>query len=271
MFVSHGSPLALMEDDFKQALRRFGAQTRPAKHVVVVSAHWQGVRPVRVTGSARPDTVRDFEGFPSWLSSFNYRCPGDPALAQRIADILNAMGVKSTLDPTRGLDSAAWGPLSIIYPLAKVPVIQVSLPAPVAPEEMLSIGRALGPLRREGVLLLGSGGIVHNLSRMRFDVRDPSTETWAMAFDNWMRDRIEAMDIEAICQYRTKAPMAHLAAPTSEHLDPLFFALGTRLPGDVVSWLVEGFHAGNLSLRSFVLAGQRPEDQRLPAELTFGG
>jgi len=269
VFVSHGSPLAVMDEDFKQALRRFGAQTRPPKHLVVVSAHWQGPRPVRVTGSARPETIRDFEGFPSWLSTFSYRCPGDPVLAQRIVDMLNAAGINAAVDPSRGLDSAAWGPVSIMYPSAKVPVIQVSLPAPVEPEEMLTIGRTLSLLRREGTLVIGSGGLVHNLSRVSFDMRSPSTEGWAMAFDNWMREHIEALDIEVLCQYRRKAPMAHLAAPTSEHLDPLFFALGARLPGDVVSWLTEGFHGGNLSLRSFALAGRRPEDQRLPPDLTF--
>jgi 4,5-DOPA dioxygenase extradiol len=174
------------------------------------------------------------------------------------------------VDATRGLDSAAWIPLSLIYPSAKVPVLQISLPVPVEPDEMLAIGEALAPLRRDGVMLMGSGGLVHNASRVEFDVHDPPTEPWAMAFDEWMRDRIESLDLDAIRAYRSKGPMAHLAAPTSEHLDPLFFVLGARMAGDYVSTLVEGFHAGTLSLRSFVLAGRRSEDRRLPDELAFG-
>ena len=270
IFISHGSPLALVENEFKQALRSFGAHMRLPKAILVVSAHWQAVRPLRVTGSQRPGTLHDFDGFPAWLSSTTYGCPGSPAMAERVTTVLGGAGVAAVLDSQRGLDSGAWGPLSLMYPSAQVPVVQLSIPAPTTPEEMLAIGAAVAPLRREGMMLVGSGGIVHNLSMARFDSRKESPELWAMAFDEWMRDRIEALDIDTLCQYRRKAPQAHLAAPTSEHLDPLFFSLGARLTGDVVSTLAEGFHAANLSLRSFILKGQRSEDHRLPTELTLG-
>jgi 4,5-DOPA dioxygenase extradiol len=185
--------------------------------------------------------------------------------------VLGEAGFAAVVDDKRGLDSGAWAPLSLMYPSAQVPVLQLSLPAPVTPEDMLAVGAALAPLRREGMMLIGSGGIVHNPSMIRFDARKSSPELWAISFDEWMRDRVEALDIETLCQYRRKAPQAHLAAPTSEHLDPLFFTLGARLPGDVVSTLAEGFHAANLSLRSFILKGKRSEDHRLPNELTLGG
>jgi 4,5-DOPA dioxygenase extradiol len=268
VFISHGSPLALVDAAFKQALRLFGAHLRPPKSILVVSAHWQSVRPLRITSSARPDTLHEFEGFPAWLSSLSYKCPGSPALAGQMVAMLTAAGIPAIQDPRRGLDSGAWGPLSLIYPNAKVPVVQLSLPAPATPEEMLAIGGALAPLRRDGVMLLGSGGLVHNPSRARFDEREGSTESWALAFDDWVREHVEALDVAALAQYRSRGPMAHLAAPTSEHLDPLFFVLGARLDGDRVSTLVEGFHATNVSLRSFVLAGRRPADRRLPDELS---
>jgi 4,5-DOPA dioxygenase extradiol len=268
IFVSHGSPLALVDADFKQALRVYAAHLRPPLHILVVSAHWTSVRPLRVTSSARPDTLHEFEGFPSWLSSVTYKCPGAPALAESIVATLAGAGIAAMPDPRRGLDSGAWGPLSLLYPNAKVPVVQLSLPAPAAPADMLAIGAALAPLRREGVMLLGSGGIVHNPSWTRFNERDPRTEPWAAAFDDWVRERVESLDVDTLANYRTRGPMPHLAAPTSEHLDPLFFVLGARLAGDRVSTLSEGFHAGNLSLRSFVLAGRRDTDRRLPDELS---
>jgi 4,5-DOPA dioxygenase extradiol len=270
LFISHGSPLALVENEFKQALRSFGAHMRLPKAVLVVSAHWPAVRPLRVTGSESPATMHDYDGFPTWLSSVTYRCPGSPAMAERVVTVLGGAGLAAVVDPQRGLDSGAWCPLSLMYPSAQVPVLQLSIPAPATPEEMLAIGAAVAPLRREGMMLVGSGGIVHNPSMVRFDARQSSPELWAMAFDEWMRDRIEALDIETLCQYRRKGPQAHLAAPTSEHLDPLFFSLGARLTGDVVFPLAEGFHAANLSLRSFVLKGKRSEDNRLPTELTLG-
>lgn len=257
-----------MDAPFKQALRLFGAHLRPPKSILVVSAHWATVRPLRVTSSDKPETLHEFTGFPVWLSSVSYKCPGDPGLADRVTQLLARADIQTVEDSRRGLDSGAWGPLSLIYPNAKVPVVQLSLPAPTEPREMLAIGAALAPLRREGVMLVGSGGLVHNESRARFDERGGPSEPWALAFDEWMRDRVHAMDVETLVEYRTQGPMAHLAAPTSEHLDPLFFVFGAHLPGDQVTTLFEGFHATNLSLRSFVLAGRRPSDKRLPDELS---
>lgn len=268
VFISHGSPLAQMDAAFKQALRLYGAHLRPPKCVLVVSAHWPSVRPLRVTSAEKPETMHEFAGFPAWLSSVSYKCPGSPALAEQVVAMLADVDIPALLDARRGLDSGTWGPLSLIYPNAKVPIVQLSLPAPTTPQEMLSIGAALAPLRREGVMLVGSGGLVHNESRARFDDRGGPTEPWALAFDEWMRDHVHALDVDTLIEYRTKGPMAHLAAPTSEHLDPLFFVLGARLQGDQVTTLVEGFHATNLSLRSFVLAGRRPTDRRLPDELS---
>jgi 4,5-DOPA dioxygenase extradiol len=259
-----------MNEPFKLALRRFGSKLRDPKAVVVVSAHWQAIRPLRITGSRSPKLLQDFEGFPSWVDSLRWKCQGSPALADHVVRLLGMRDIASLVDVSHGLDSGAWIPLSMMFPTGRSPVVQLSLPAAAAPEELREIGRALSVLRAEGCMVVGSGGIVHNPSRVRFDVHNPPTETWAMAFDNWVRDRLDAKDEAALLAYRTQGPHAHLAAPTSEHLDPLFVVLGTMLEGDRVVHLFEGFHAGNLSLRSFALMGRRATDVRLPDELTVG-
>jgi 4,5-DOPA dioxygenase extradiol len=132
-------------------------------------------------------------------------------------------------------------------------VVEVSLPVPREPEALLAVGQALAPLRQRGVLLLGSGGIVHNLGRLHFDHKAAPAEDWARAFDDWMRDRLHRMDIEAIKAYRLTAPRAALAVPTSEHFDPTFFVLGSRAPGDGVATVYEGWQYGSLSMRTFAL------------------
>ncbi len=268
LFISHGSPLVVMNEAYKLALRRFGAKLREPKGLVVFSAHWETMRPVRVTGARSPQLIQDYEGFPSWVDSLTYKCKGSPALADSVVRMLSANGVSAIVDATHGLDSGTWIPLSLMFPQGRSPIVQVSLPSATPPEDLVHIGRALAPLRGEGVMVVGSGGIVHNPSRVRFDLHDPPTEPWARAFDNWVRDRLDALDEEALVDYRARAPQAHLAAPTFEHLAPLFVVLGARCPGDRCVHLFEGFHAGNLSLRSVALMGRRVNDARLPDDLT---
>ena len=268
LFISHGSPLVVMDEAYKLALRRFGVRLRDPKGLVVVSAHWQSLR---ATGARRPVIVQDFEGFPSWTDSLTWKCQGSPALADLVTRTLSAREIPALVDATHGLDSGVWVPMSLMFPGGRSPVVQLSLPTATAPADLRAIGDALAALRAEGYMLVGSGGIVHNASRVRFDLHHPPTEPWAVAFDNWVRDRLDAFDVEALLDYRARGPQAHLAAPTSEHLDPLFIVLGAALRGDRVVHLHEGFHAGNLSLRTFALMGRRATDARLPDELTAGG
>lgn len=270
LFVSHGSPLAVMNQPYKQALRRFGARLRDPRGLVVVSSHWHAIRPLRATGARSPALVHDFEGFPAWTDSLTWKCQGSPALADEVVALLKAGGITGLVDVSHGIDSAAWIPLSLMFPVARSPVVQLSLPTATAPAELRDLGRALTRLRNRGVMVVGCGGIVHNESRARFDRHDPPTEPWAVAFDNWVRDRLEAMDEDALLEYRARGPHAHLAAPTSDFIDPLFVVLGARQTGDRAAQICEGFHAGNLSLRSFALLGKRATDERLPDELTAG-
>ena len=254
-FVSHGSPMvALADDDYTRALRRFGAEAPRPRAVVCVSAHWQAPGPVRVSAAPRPSLIYDFFGFPPELYQLAYPAPGAPDLAAEVAARLADGGVPAVLDPARGLDHGVWVPLRLLYPEADVPVVAVSLPVPGAPADLLRAGAALEPLRDRDVLLLGSGGIVHNLGRLHAE--DAPVEAWARAFDDWVRARLDARDLEALVAYRRGAPHAALAAPTTEHFDPLFVVAGSTAGDDRVVDVYQGFRHGTLSMRS--LAFQPP-------------
>jgi len=176
LFVSHGSPMIAIEDDpWGRALGGFAARLPRPRAAVVVSGHFEEREPVRVTASAAPETIHDFYGFPDALYRIRYPAPGDPALARRVAALLGGAGFAAELDPSRGLDHGAWVPLRFLYPDATVPVVQVSQPAPRSPETMLALGAALAPLRDDGVALVGTGGVVHNLRRIDPTDRQIST------------------------------------------------------------------------------------------------
>ena len=256
-FVSHGAPsVALEEDDYTRALREW-ARVRPKpRAIVILSAHGEAQGPVRVNSALRPSLIYDFYGFPPALYQLSYPAPGAPDLAHEVADALEAEGLEPVLDSLRGWDHGVWVPLRLLYPRADVPVIELSLPVPRTPDLLLGLGRILSPFRRRGVLLVGSGGIVHNLHRVRMGDAAAAPEEWAVSFDSWIRDRLAALDIDALREYETHAPHAELAVPTTEHFDPVFFVLGAREGGDRVETVYEGFRFGPLSMRTFALVSK---------------
>ncbi|MCM3876674.1 MAG: dioxygenase [Thermoanaerobaculia bacterium] len=250
LFVSHGAPdLALRETAWGAALREFAAGTPRPTAAVVVSAHWEAWGPVLVTSTKSPETIHDFAGFPAPLYEIEYPAPGEPALAARIVGLLRDAGIAAETDPRRGLDHGAWVPLRLLAPEADVPIVAVSLPQPRTPASVLAAGRALAPLRDEGILLFGSGGMVHNLRLLEWEERDAPPPGWAAEFEAWVRGRLGAGDTEALLGYREKAPHAPRAHPTTEHFDPIFFALGAA-DGDRARSVFEGFEMGSLSLGS---------------------
>jgi len=255
LFVSHGSPMvALEEDDYTRALRAWpGGIPRPAA-IVVVSAHWQAPRPVRVATTPAPETIHDFYGFPPELYALRYGPPGAPGLATEIVERLCAAGVPAGADPGRGLDHGAWVPLRFLYPDADVPVVGVSLAAPARPRDLVALGQALAPLRASGVLIFGSGGIVHNLGRLDRRGDAAPVAGWAQAFDDWVRERLDGGDVDALVAYERLAPHASLAVPTSEHFDPLLVALGAAAGDTRVEDVYAGFRYGSLSMRSLALS-----------------
>lgn len=261
LFLAHGSPLTVVDKEYASALHAFAAKQRRLKAIVVVSAHWQTPGPIRVTSNPKPKLIYDFMGFPGWLYDFAYPCPGDRSLAQTVAMYLEQAGIEARLDPERGLDHGVWVPLSMAFPEATLPVVQVSLPLPADPARVVAMGRALAPLKLENTLLIGTGGIVHNLARLQMDMPDGIAEPWADQFDSWVREQAGRGDLEALTDYARRAPHAAAAVPTSEHYDPLLFAMGTALGGDTVHDIHAGFRYGSLSLRSFALVGRRREDR----------
>lgn len=254
VYISHGSPMVGIETNpYTAALRRMGESLPTPKAIVIVSAHWEAPAPIRVTGSEAPQLIYDFYGFPKELHALLYPCPGKPELAAEIVTLLSEAGLKAQLDPKRGLDHGAWIPMKLAYPAADIPILEVTLSVPRRPEEILKIGKALAPLRGKGVLLVGSGGIVHNLGRLRWDDQDAPIDPWAKEFDGWVRERLDKGDVAGLLRYRDDGPNANLAVPTTEHFDPLFFALGASSQSDRPLDIYEGFHYGNLSMRTFAL------------------
>jgi 4,5-DOPA dioxygenase extradiol len=252
LFVSHGAPtVALEEGVFREAIARFAAEAGKPQAALVVSAHWTTPWEIGITSAARHRLIYDFSGFPDELYRIRWPAPGAPDVAARAAALVETAGFRARLDPVRGLDHGAWVPLRITFPEADVPVAQLALPE-VAPELLLRLGAALAPLRDEGVLLVASGGLLHNLALVRFG-EEAAPDAWAAEFDAWIAARIDALDVEALVRWREQAPHGERAAPSPEHLDPLFVALGARAPGDRVQTLHDEIRHGNLGMRSFAL------------------
>lgn len=252
VFLSHGSPTTALEHDAYTAVVRGLARLSPAA-VLILSAHWTATGVLGITAAPRHRLIYDFGGFPEELYQLTYQARGDLDLAGRAATLLEAAGIPARLDGLRGLDHGAWIPMRIAWPDAAVPVVQVSLPADAKPEALVRLGRALAPLREQGVLLLGSGGMVHNLYLVNLADKERPVDAWAAEFDAWVAERLARLDLPALLRYRDEAPGAAMAAPTTEHFDPLFVVLGTAYPGERVQTLFEGFHYGNLGMRSFQL------------------
>jgi len=191
--------------------------------IVVASAHWLAPRP-QVGAAAVPETIHDFGGFPQALFDLRYPAPGDPALAQRVAGLLGDAGLHADVDPSRGLDHGVWVPLRLLYPDADIPVVPLSIQPALGPAHQFAVGRALAPLRDDGVLVIGSGSITHNLHDWRG--RDGVEAEYVRPFTAWVETRMRADDTEALLDYRRQAPFAARAHPTDEHLLPLFVAMG---------------------------------------------
>jgi len=222
LFVSHGSPtFALEPGRIGAALARLGQELTRPRAILVLSAHWM-TRDLRVTGAARPETIHDFGGFPQPLYQLRYPAPGSPELADQLIKLLADQGVGVTEDPVRGLDHGVWVPLMHLYPEADIPVVALSLPAFYGTRESLALGRACAALREQGVLIIGSGSITHNL----YDMSTGPTARYVTEFTDWTDRQIGEGNIEALLDYRRLSQAGVRAHPTEEHLLPLYFAIG---------------------------------------------
>lgn len=226
LFVSHGAPtLPIEPGETGVAWQKIAAQLPKPVAILMISAHWETDIPT-ISSAIQPETIHDFSGFPPALYQLQYPAPGAPELAQTAAETLQQAGIPVQLSNTHGLDHGAWVPLSLMYPAADIPVTQLSLQPNQNPSWHIALGRALKPLREQGVLIVGSGSITHNL-RAIFQYRqgDPVPQ-WVTEFCDWMAEKIQAGDLDALSDYRRLAPYAAQNHPTDEHLLPLFVALG---------------------------------------------
>lgn len=237
LFLSHGSPMMALEPSpARSFLAGLGARLPRPRAILVVSAHhdasFEGGR-ATVTASPAPPTIHDFGGFPDELFAMRYPAPGDPALAQRIVELLAAHQLTVTADPTRGLDHGAWVPLSLIYPDADIPVVQLSIASSAPPEWHYALGQALAPLRDDDVLIIGSGSITHNL-RAYFTTRPPidaPAPAWVSDFTAWVAGRLDTDAVDDVLHAVDRAPHGHDNHPTPDHILPLFVAMGAGADG----------------------------------------
>ncbi len=247
IFLAHGSPFLLDDAGWVAELADWAAALPRPKAVLMVSAHWEE-RPLTIGATETVPLVYDFYGFPEKYYRIAYPAPGAPGLAARIRELAGRSQPVAD-DPGRGLDHGAYIPLIAMYPEADVPVLQVSLPSMDAPS-LFELGRALAPLREEGVLVIGSGFLTHNLRAMERGP-NPQTPSWAAEFDAWSEDTLARQDVDALVDYRARAPGVRYALPTHEHFVPVVVAMGTAVeaPGPV-SFPITGFLAGSLTRRS---------------------
>lgn len=226
LFISHGAPtLSLEPGDTGTAWQQLGARLPKPPAILVISAHWETIIPT-VSCADQPVTIHDYSGFPAELYKLKYPAPGAPEMAKAVARALQQAGIPVQLDDTRGLDHGAWVPLSFLYPNADIPVAQLSIQPDKDPAWHIALGRAQRPLRQQGVLIIGSGSISHNLRAIFKHPQGEPAPEWVTEFCDWMAAKIKAGDIEALGAYRTLAPYAEQNHPTDEHLFPLFAALG---------------------------------------------
>lgn len=227
LFVSHGAPtLPLESSAAHDFLAGLGAALGRPRAILAVSAHWETGQPA-VSTAVRPETIYDFHGFPQALYRLRYPAPGAPQLAARVAGLLAASGMPARPDPQRGLDHGAWTPLILMYPQADIPVTQLSIQPQAGAEYHLKLGEALRPLRDEGVLILASGSVTHNLHEFRGGAgRDAQPPAWVTEFNEWLAAALIEGRRADLCAYRSRAPHAARNHPTEEHLLPLLVAAG---------------------------------------------
>ena len=226
LFISHGSPmLPLRDQPARDFLRGLAGQLARPKAILVASAHWDTERP-EITGVTVNTTIHDFFGFPPALYELHYPAPGDAALAAEIAATLGVHGLETSIEAARGLDHGAWVPLMLMYPAHDIPVMQLSIQSYLGPEHHLRLGQALVSLRARGVLVIGSGGLTHNLRRQRAPDENAPSAPDVDAFAAWMNTALTENWIADLVDYRRQAPNADAQHPTEEHLLPLFVARG---------------------------------------------
>ena len=251
IFFGHGNPMnALAQNEWAQAWRRIGTTIPQPKAILCVSAHWY-MPGIAVTAQPRPRTIHDFGGFPRALFEVQYPASGSLELAQRVRELLAPTEV--ALDHDWGLDHGTWSVLVHVYPQATIPVVQLSIDETQAADWHYDLAQRLASLRDEGVLIMGSGNLVHNLHAYGWGKREIAPYDWALRFEQLARESIETANFTPLIGYEKLGHDAMLSAPTPDHYLPLLYVLGQYQPGEPVTFPVEGFDGGSISMLSVQL------------------
>ncbi len=247
IFFGHGSPMnTLAHNRYTEAWSKLGASAPRPKAILAISAHWL-TRGTAVTAMAKPQTIHDFGGFPQALFDFQYPAPGDPGLAVRVRELLAPLEVQ--LDEAWGLDHGAWSVLAHAFPDADIPVVQLSMDGSQPARFHYAIGRRLAPLRDEGVLIVGSGNVVHNLTLMRRGDGAPAY-AWAQRFNEAVRGALASRQHQVLIDFEGAGEDARLSVPTPEHFLPLLYIAGLQEEGETMEFAVDGYEAGSLGMLS---------------------
>jgi 4,5-DOPA dioxygenase extradiol len=250
VFISHGPPTLILEDiPARDFLKGLGSNYKDVKAVLCISAHWITSKPT-VNAVENLETIHDFYGFPPELYKLEYPANGDIEMAQRTADLINDSGVSCDIDYHRGLDHGAWVPMMLMFPEADIPVFQLSIQQHMDPEKHQVLGRSIGSLRNEGVLILGSGGSVHPLG---YATLRPGAETdqWAFDFDLWLTEMIKKVDDDAIRDYRQIAPYPERAHPYPDHFMPLISSMAAAGKGSKGNIIHQSWFWGDLGMGAY--------------------
>ncbi|MEM9289538.1 MAG: 4,5-DOPA dioxygenase extradiol [Pseudomonadota bacterium] len=251
VYFGHGSPTNVLEDNvFTRDWQEVGRTVPPPKAILCISAHWF-TRGTGVTAMEEPRTIHDFGPLSPDLFKQYYRAPGSPDLAKRVADLLKPVSV--ALDQEWGFDHGCWTVLSKAFPEADIPIVQLSIDATKPPRWHYELAQKLRPLRDEGVLIVASGNIVHNLGRLEWSDTD-KTYDWGTAFRDFMVKNIHARTIEPILNYQTEGPNAAIAAPDRDHFYPILYALGASDAEDSIELRTDRFQFKSIHMASFVFS-----------------
>ncbi len=256
IFIGHGSPLVAIEyDDWNDKIGNFIDGLDHPTSIIIMSAHWETEDTIEITSSKYPKQLYDFdhETYPDTLLQLTYPVNGDAELASHVKELLSDKFGNINLNDKRGLDHGSWIPMYVFYPNVDVNVIQISIPKSFSPGQIFEIGKRLSPLRDNGILLVGSGNIVNNTKEANFEKKYTETDEWAIKFDQWVNQKLIDLDFESLLNMTNKAPFSEKALKGLSHIMPLFFILGTFNNKDTIITLFDGFHYGNISMRSFAL------------------
>jgi 4,5-DOPA dioxygenase extradiol len=250
LFIGHGSPMNVIDkNSYTDALVKLSKELPVPKAILVISAHWL-TRGTFITGSDHPEQIYDFYGFPDELYGVEYQAPGSSAIASLVSRSITGYSIE--IDNERGIDHAAWAVLKHLYPEQNLPVLELSLNYSETPEYHYRLGKALSILRDQGVMMIGSGNIVHNLREISFD-EDVKPYTWVIEFDEMVKDHLLNRRDDELVRFEALSALARKAIPTSDHYLPLLYVIAQRGKNEDLRFITEAYQNASMAMRSFII------------------